>query len=153
MNTLKTTMSKIAKIEQPERTDLAKHEVELGVADNLKKALQNYTNAVSKYGKDLDNAYVPIRNLEKLITELKGDVSNVSAIAQEMRKAEDKVSAELDLVNKKIQEAKNELGISININDVVDLGSLQTQNKISSGIQKDAADFVKYVNTLQKPTI
>ena len=34
MNTLKTTMSKIAQIEQPERTDLAKHEVELAnIAD------------------------------------------------------------------------------------------------------------------------
>lgn len=133
--------------------NLAKHNVELGVADNLKKALQSYKDAVSKYGKDLDNAYVPIRNLEKVITELKGNVSNVTSIAQEMRKVEDKVSAELDLVNKKIQEAKKELGISIDINDVIDLGSLETQNKISSGIQKDAADFVKYVNSLQTPKI
>lgn len=37
MNTLKTTMSKIAQIEQPERTDLAKHEVELALVDDLKK--------------------------------------------------------------------------------------------------------------------
>lgn len=133
--------------------NLAKHNVELGVADNLKKALQSYKDAVSKYGKDLDNAYVPIRNLEKVITELKGNVSNVTSIAQEMRKVEDKVSAELDLVNKKIQEAKKELGISIDINDVVDLSSLVTQNKLSSGIQQDAAKLVKYINSLQTPKI
>ena len=37
MNTLKTTMSKIAQIEQPERTDLAKHDVELfKVEDTIK---------------------------------------------------------------------------------------------------------------------
>lgn len=153
MNTLKTTMSKIAQIEQPERTDLAVHEIELAVADNLKKALQTYKDAISKYSKDLDNAYVPIRNLEKIITELKGNVSNVTSIAQEMRKIEDKVSNELDLVDAKIKEAKNELGISIDINDVVDLSSLITQNKLSSGIQQDAAKLVKYVNSLQTPKI
>ena len=153
MNTLKTTMSKIAQIKQPERTDLAVHEIELAVADNLKKALQTYKDAISKYSKDLDNAYVPIRNLEKIITELKGNVSNVTSIAQEMRKIEDKVSNELDLVDAKIKEAKNELGISIDINDVVDLSSLITQNKLSSGIQQDAAKLVKYVNSLQTPKI
>jgi len=133
--------------------NLAKHEVELGVTDNLKKALQSYKDAISKYSKDLDNAYVPIRNLEKIITELKGNVSNVTSIAQEMRKIEDKVSNELDLVDAKIKEAKNELGISIDINDVVDLSSLITQNKLSSGIQQDAAKLVKYVNSLQTPKI
>lgn len=133
--------------------NLAKHNVELGVADNLKKELQIYKDAISKYSKDLDNAYVPIRNLEKIITELKGNVSNVTSIAQEMRKIEDKVSNELDLVDAKIKEAKNELGISIDINDVVDLSSLVTQNKLSSGIQQDAAKLVKYINSLQTPKI
>ena len=150
---MENILKKIAEFDKVNETKLAKHEVELGVADNLKKQLQIYKDSISKYSKDLDNAYVPIRNLEKIITELKGSVSNVSSIAQEMRKVEDKVSNELDLVNAKIREAKNELGISIDINDVVDLSSLITQNKLSSGIQQDAAKFVKYVNSLQTPKI
>jgi hypothetical protein len=148
MNTLKTIYDKLG-----DKTELAKHEIELGVADNLKKALKLYTDSVSKYGKDLDNAFVPIRTLEKTITELKGNVSEVVSIAQELRKSEDNVTKELDIVRKKIQEAKQELGITIDINDVVDLGSLQSSNKISSGIQKDSADYVKYVNSLQSPKI
>jgi hypothetical protein len=148
MNTLKTIYEKLS-----DKTELAKHEVELGVADNLKKALKLYTDSVSKYGKDLDNAFVPIRTLEKTITELKGNVSQVVSIAQELRKSEDNVTQELDIVRKKIQEAKQELGITIDINDVVDLGSLQNSNKISTGIQKDSADYVKYVNSLQSPKI
>jgi hypothetical protein len=39
MNTLKTTMSKIAQIEQPERTDLAVHEVELANFADVKTQL------------------------------------------------------------------------------------------------------------------
>jgi hypothetical protein len=154
-NNMKTILDKINKAYeiQANKTELGKHEVELAVADNLKKALKVYIDSVSKYGKELDNAFVPIRTLEKAITELKGNVQYVTSIAQELRKSEDNVSNELDLVRKKIQEAKQELGITIDINDVVDLGSLQNSNKISSGIQKDAADYVKYVNSLQAPKI
>jgi len=47
MNTLKTTMSKIAEIQQPERTDLAKHEVELGVVEDIAKILGD-ANAILK---------------------------------------------------------------------------------------------------------
>ena len=153
MNTLKTTMSKIAQIEQLERTDLAKHEVELAIADKLKTYLKSYTDIISKYGKELDAAYTPIRELEKTINILKGQVSFVNSIAQELRKAEDNVSNELDLVRKKIQETQKELGIAIDINDIVNLSSLQSSNTLSANIQKDAADYVKYVNTLVKPTI
>jgi hypothetical protein len=46
MNTLKTTMSKIAKIEQP-KVELAKHEVELALIDDIKK-LNDLTEAEAK---------------------------------------------------------------------------------------------------------
>ena len=150
---MENILKKIAEFDKVNETKLAKHNVELGVADSLKKALKSYTDSVSKYGKDLDDAFVPIRTLEKVITELKGRVSEVVSIAQELRKSEDNVSNELDIVRKKIQQAKEDLGITIDINDVVDLGSLQNSNKISAGIQKDAADYVKYVNSLQTPKI
>lgn len=45
MNTLKTTMSKIAQIEQPERTDLAKHEVELAIIDDINKLKQQIVSS------------------------------------------------------------------------------------------------------------
>ncbi len=48
MNTLKTTMSKIAQIQQPERTELAKHEVELALVDDFNKEYENALNAQAK---------------------------------------------------------------------------------------------------------
>lgn len=46
MNTLKTTMSKIAQIEQPE-VELSKHEVELALIDDIKK-LNDLTETEAK---------------------------------------------------------------------------------------------------------
>jgi len=57
MNTLKTTMSKIAQIEQPERTDLAKHEVELALVDDLKKLASLSENQL-KTNKNLQTVLV-----------------------------------------------------------------------------------------------
>jgi hypothetical protein len=125
----------------------------LAIADKLKLELKNYGALISKYGSQLDNLYVPIRVLEKAINELKGTTPEATKIAQDLRKQEDLISKEIDLVTKKINQTKSELGINININEIVDLSNLQSSNTISSRIQNDAASFVKYVNTLQKPTI
>ena len=57
------------------------------------------------------------------------------------------------MVTKKVNEAKSELGINININELVDLSSLQSSNTLSSKIQSDANAYLKYVKDLQKPTI
>jgi hypothetical protein len=149
MNTLKTVYGKLFK----EETKLASHEVELAIADKLKIELKNYGALISKYGSQLDNLYVPIRVLEKAINELKGTTPEATKIAQDLRKQEDLISKEIDLVTKKINQTKSDLGINIDINEIVDLSNLQSSNTISSRIQNDAASFVKYVNTLQKPTI
>lgn len=149
MNTRKTVYNKLF----TEKTELAKHEVELAIADKLKIELKKYTALISQSGKELDNYYTAVREIEKIITQLKGQASGVTQIAQQLRKQEDLVSSEIEIVTKKVNEAKNELGINININELVDLSSLQSSNTLSSRIQNDANAYLKYVNTLQKPTI
>ena len=136
-----------------EKVELAKHEVDLAITDKLKIELKKYVSLVSESGNNLDNFYGPIRQLEREIAELKANVSGVTKISQDLRKQEDLVSAELDLVTKKVNQAKTDLGIKIDINELVDLSSLQSTNTISSRIQNDANAYLKYVNTLQKPTI
>jgi uncharacterized protein YicC (UPF0701 family) len=148
MNTLQNVYNKLS-----DKTELAKHEVNLAITDKLKVELKKYVSLVSASGKNLDNFYTPIRQLEREIAELKANTANVAAIAQDLRKQEDLVSAELDLVTKKVNEAKADLGIKIDINELVDLSSLNSTNTISTRIQSDANAYLKYVNTLQKPTI
>jgi uncharacterized protein YicC (UPF0701 family) len=148
MNTLQNVYDRLS-----DKTELAKHEVNLAITDKLKVELKKYVSLVSASGKNLDNFYTPIRQLEREIAELKANTANVAAIAQDLRKQEDLVSAELDLVTKKVNEAKVDLGIKIDINELVDLSSLNSTNTISTRIQSDANAYLKYVNTLQKPTI
>ena len=148
MNTLQTIYNKLQ-----DKTELAKHEVELAITDKLKVELKKYVSLVSESGENLDNFYGPIRQLEREIAELKANVSGVTKISQDLRKQEDLVSAELDLVTKKVNQAKADLGIKIDINELVDLSSLNSTNTISSRIQNDANAYLQYVKTLQKPTI
>jgi uncharacterized coiled-coil DUF342 family protein len=149
---LNEVFKKVADIER-NSTELASEKVELALTDKLKAELKKYTALVSQSGKDLDNYYVAIRTLEKAINELKGNSGNVTKIAQDLRKQEDLVSNEIDIVTKKIKETNNDLGIKINITELVDLSALQSSNTLSSNIQNDANAYLKYVNTLQKPTI
>ena len=148
MNTLKTIYDKLG-----DKTELAKHEVYLAITDKLKVELKKYVSLVSESGNNLDNFYGPIRQLEREIAELKANVSGVTKISQDLRKQEDLVTAELDLVTKKVNQAKADLGIKIDINELVDLSSLNSTNTISSRIQNDANAYLQYVKTLQKPTI
>ncbi len=149
MNTQKSIYNKLFK----EETKLASHQVELAITDKLKSELKKYTALVSESGKNLDNYYVAIRTLERAINELKGNSSNVTKISQDLRKQEDLVSNEIDMVTKKINQTNNDLGIKIDINELIDLSALQSSNTLSSRIQNDANAYLKYVNTLQKPTI
>lgn len=68
MNTLKTTMSKIAQIEQPERTDLAKHEIELALVDDLNKgvteAFKQEANYYSDFKLELNKIIDTARKIE-----------------------------------------------------------------------------------------
>lgn len=150
---MNTTKSVYNKLFSEDKVELASERVELAITDKLKAELKKYTALVSENGKNLDNYYVVIRTLEKAINELKGNSSNVTKIAQDLRKQEDLVSNEIDLVTKKINQTNNDLGIKIDINELIDLSALQSSNTLSSRIQNDANAYLKYVNTLQKPTI
>ena len=136
-----------------EVTELESHKIELAITDKLKSELKKYTALVSQSGKNLDNYYVAIRTLEKAINELKANSSDVTKIAQDLRKQEDLVTTEIDMVTKKINQTNNDLGVKININELIDLSTLQSSNTLSSRIQNDANAYLKYVNSLQKPTI
>ena len=126
---------------------------ELAVTDDFKKVYSNWSNLISKSSKDLDNYFVAIRQLEKLINEIKSTSSSVVSIAQELRKAEDEVTTQLEKTNQKIKATNSELGTSIKITDLLDLSGLQKSNTLSTSIQSDANSYVKYANSLQKPTI
>ena len=70
MNTLKTTMSKIAQIEQPERTDLAKHEVELANINQLVQEINNAEKSLAQF----NSLYEKINALKPQIVKLGDEI-------------------------------------------------------------------------------
>lgn len=70
MNTLKTTMSKIAQIEQPEKTELEKHEVELGVLQDIEKEMTIANQGIFKSIDLAKSALKPAQESLRLNKEL-----------------------------------------------------------------------------------
>jgi predicted nucleic acid-binding Zn-ribbon protein len=101
MNTLKTTMSKIAQIEQPERTDLAKHEVELALVDDVKK----FTEELNKL---FPEASATEDKLDKIIQELFPLLNKSQILVKKIKEVQDKS----DAVQVKFVAAIKELGLN-----------------------------------------
>lgn len=84
MNTLKTTMSKIAQIEQPERTDLAKHEVDLALVDNIKELNKKYMPLWAKANSDYNSAIVNLKAALDIVNQVEQLISKGEAQVKEL---------------------------------------------------------------------
>lgn len=121
MNTLKTTMSKIAQIQQPERTDLAKHEVNLALMDEVKLNLKNVNDT---YKKMLKAEGVIKKSIAAINGELKSsgiDINpkygtNVIATAKKFQSQLEKTAKELG-VNLQGSELDKQISELYNLGD------------------------------------
>ena len=103
MNTLKTTMSKIAQIEQPERTDLAVHEVHLALIDDLNKIVSEYIKSNANY----QTVFNEHKQLDDRFMALK-------AKAREFYAFDKKIYAEAQKVINNIKQQAKDLGLDPN---------------------------------------
>ena len=111
MNTLKTTMSKIAQIEQPERTDLAKHNVELGLIDDLKKEADKVSKQIGFVNKDI----IEVKKAIQRIGMIKVDLASTDELANNLLKA---------VVN--FENKANDLGLDIP-KEVINYGNISRE--------------------------
>ena len=93
MNTLKTTMSKIAQIEQPERTDLAKHEVEWANINQLVKLV----DSAEKTLKQFNSLYDQVDKLKPQIIKAGDEIVNLQKEMNMMAGTFEKQFSELGL--------------------------------------------------------
>jgi len=151
---LNKVFSKLAK--EDKKTKLASEKVELALADNYEKAVKKYSQEYSNFAKQVDNAYVSIREIEKAIREAKSNTGQLAKIAQTLRKLDDNVVTESDKIIKKIKSAEKDLGIQISINEIIDSSVRSSENstrKLSDNLNEDINGFIKYVNKLELPKI
>ena len=101
MNTMKSVFSKLADLQQEDKTELAKHEVELAIVDDLKK----YTQGFAKY----ENEGVGLKNrgerLQSELRDVRSALSKWSQVGESLSK---------DLLNdlSKFEKAAKELGLN-----------------------------------------
>ena len=62
------------------KTELATQKVELKVGDELRGLASQVASARDSVYKDLDYAFTPIRQIEKLVDDIPGKISLLSAI-------------------------------------------------------------------------
>ncbi len=138
------------------KTELASEKVELALADNYEKAVKKYSQEYSNFAKQVDSAFVAIREIEKAIRQAKSNTGQLAKIAQTLRKLDDNVVTESDKVIKKIKSAEKDLGIQISINEIIDSSVRSSENstrKLSDNLNEDINGFIKYVNKLELPKI
>ena len=151
---LNKVFSKLAK--EDKKTELKSEKVELALADNYEKAVKKYSQEYSNFAKQVDNAYVSIREIEKAIREAKSNTGQLAKIAQTLRKLDDNVVTESDKVIKKIKSAEKDLGIQISINEIIEPSVRSSENstrKLSDNLNEDINGFIKYANKLELPKI
>ena len=86
--------------------------VELAIGADLAKISLATAEANSKLNDVLDNLYVPLRRVEKAVTELRSGDEAMPFFKEFMTKLE-KLEVEYDEGIKKIRQAENDLGVSI----------------------------------------
>jgi outer membrane translocation and assembly module TamA len=142
MNTQKNVNQRLSKLyTQDAKQELSSEKIELALVDDAAKALNDFVQLRKKAADDIDNAYVYLRRMQSAAREAAGEIAKVASYAQELRKAEGNVETKLD----KVRSMARELGIDIS-SDVIDLNTYNTTIKLSDDLQKDAANFVKFMN-------
>lgn len=97
MNTLKTTMSKIAQIEQP-KVELAKHEVNLALLEDLAMAVKGARGVAAGYAKSKALIEKNVTAMKKAVDDLKTNKDwgkKALASAQKFKGQFDKLAKEL----------------------------------------------------------
>ena len=146
MNTQKNVNQRLSKLytkQAESKQELSSEKIELALVDDAAKALNDFVQLRKKAADDIDNAYVYLRRMQSAAREAAGEIAKVASYAQELRKAEGNVETKLD----KVRSMARELGIDIS-SDVIDLNTYNTTIKLSDDLQKDAANFVKFMNSL-----
>lgn len=101
MNTLETIYNKLNLVE---KTELETHKVELALGDDTASFISKIKKAESKLNDELNNAFTPIRQLEKTINKLASEIpeniKNLKLYTDSLMNLESYYSKELDKFRK-----------------------------------------------------
>jgi len=121
------------------KTELATQKVELKVGDELRGLASQVASARDSVYKDLDNSFIPIRQIEKLVDEIPDKIDGFKEFSDALQKME--VQYQKD--TQKVKDFENELGVKIDRPKSLDAAvkNLQDFQSDEEGIRKEINEF------------
>ncbi len=119
--------------------------VDLSLGENLQTEIEIVKKIYQDLNDKIDESFVPVREIEKLMSELNADI-DISGFIDALQSLEESYSIETD----KLREAENDLGITIPrpavldnaVNEIAKLQDLEEQ------IRADVNEYNNYLKML-----
>lgn len=134
---MKSRLSKVYSKMPKEKIELAK--VELAVGDELKGLAAKVESAMKNMYKELDDAFTPIRQIEKLVDDIPDKIDGF----KEFKDALYKMEAQFQKDQQKVKDFENELGVKIDSPKSLDAAvkNLQDFQSDEENIRKEINEF------------
>lgn len=107
MNTMKSVFSKLAELQQEDKTELAKHEVELAIVDDIAKMLGDATAIL----KTLQADKPVLQNADKAIAAAKANADKVAVASEKNVQKASAILPKIGTILDKADAAAKGLGV------------------------------------------
>ena len=136
MNTENRVFNKLA---QAEKVELSAQKVELALGDELRKISSKTETLRKKLDSELDDAFEPIRRIEKIISNLSDKIYGFKAYKDSLMDMEKQYADD----SRKIQNAEKELGVKIERPKALDVAvrELEQYQKLEETYRSEINEF------------
>ena len=140
MNTQKRVFNKLAEVD---KVELATQKVELAVGDELRRISSKTETLRKKLDSELEDAFEPIRRIEKIISNLSDKIYSFKAYKDSLMNMEKQYADD----NSKIQNAEKELGVKIERPKALDVAvrELEEYQKLEETYRREINEFNRAV--------
>ena len=146
MNTEKIVFNKLFKDSNKHKARFSrKKKTELALGDNLQNEIDKVNAIYEKTYQLIDDSFTPIRQIEKLMSDVNADLS-INEYVDALQNLEEIYNIETD----KLRQAENELGVSIPRPTILDTTVKQIEKfqTIEEEFRKDLNEYNGYLKML-----
>jgi uncharacterized protein (DUF885 family) len=144
MSTENRVFSKLFK--ETAKSNFKKHsKINLNLGQNLQAEIDKVNSIYEQTNTEIDNSFVPIRQIEKLMSEVNSDIS-INEYVDALQNLEELYNIETD----KLRQAENDLGITIPRPEILDEAVRQIEKLQDSEeqLRNDLNEYNGYLKML-----
>ena len=143
---MKSNIQKVYSKLPKKKLGLKKHKIDLAVGDEL----QNLSNEASKYldklAEEIDNAFYPVRQIEKLMSDMSPEIYGLNDFTNALMKFEEQYQKDTQRINELADELGMQIPIPPAINEAVK--NLERLQMFEQGARNDINEYNNYIKML-----